>query len=199
MVGGGGGEGSSDSCFPSALSQLQSAGRNLTGPEQQSAAQRSVGRGGAQKYHQLEGHPNLFARICGVSGPLVQCYVQIRGPKASSSHRHLGAIMPFPHCFPSFHPLFCVGAQLSWLVQVLAPHLTPHPTCNLRLAALKSSHSCTGAYISACSSPHQEQESRSRMKTVVFILNVYTQDLLSTTPIFLGALAASREWYTPFL
>lgn len=51
-----GGGSVSDSCFPSALTQLQSASHNLTGLEQPSAAQRCV-RG--QKYLQLKGHPNL--------------------------------------------------------------------------------------------------------------------------------------------
>lgn len=101
------GRGSSDSCFPSALSQLQSASRNpaqgIRGAEQQSGAQRSAGakippiRRSSQF---VLPYPRCSS---GVSGLLVQCYVQIRSQRWTSC-RHLGVIMPFPHCFLSFHP-----------------------------------------------------------------------------------------------
>lgn len=78
-----GGGSPSDSCFPSALSQLQSASRNLTGLEQPSAAQRCVG---GQKYLQLKGHPNVFSHIHGahqhLKPALVQRYVQIHNQKS---------------------------------------------------------------------------------------------------------------------
>lgn len=100
------GRGSSDSCFPSALSQLQSASCNraqrIRGAEQQSGAQRSAGA----KIPPIRRSSQFVLPYpqwsSGVTGLLVH-YVQIRSQRGTSC-RHLGVIMPFPHCFLSFHP-----------------------------------------------------------------------------------------------
>lgn len=158
------GRGSSDSCFPSALSQLQSASRSpaqgITGAEQQSGAQRGAGakippiRRSSQF---VLPYPRCSS---GVSGPLVQCYVQIWSP-AVNELPPSGSDYAFSSLFPAFSPQpssaeFCCAAlsmlaQLPWLVQVLSP------PCNLRLGMLNGGHSCTGVYISTCCSPHHEQ------------------------------------------
>lgn len=123
---------------------------------------------GGQKYLQLEGHPNLFGHIR--ADPLhppgrldpscsgVMCKSVAKSslfPTPSGSHyafSSLFSIFSVPAQLRSAVTLCLRGVQLSWLV-------TPAPpTCNLRLAVLKSSHSSTGAYISTCSSPLQEQK-----------------------------------------
>lgn len=64
---------------------------------------RATGRNSRKRKNlQLESRPNLFPYILvliSASGGRVQRNVQI----PSQTHRHLGAIMPFPHGFPSFH------------------------------------------------------------------------------------------------
>lgn len=122
------GEGSSDSCFPSALSQLQSAGRNLTGPEQQSAAQRSVG--GGPKIPSIRRSSQF---VCPYPRRSSASQTLLSGVMCKSRTQKLAVLTAIWEqlCLflIVFHPftLFCVGAQLSWLVQVLAPHLTPRP------------------------------------------------------------------------
>lgn len=177
----------------------QSTAASRSWPRRATASECSSEQCRGQKYLQLEGHPNLFGHIRADSPPSLHspavsalhalALCANLWPRARCSHHHLGAIMPFPHCFPSFRcssAMFCSYPLSAWGSALLACYPRPPSTCNLRLAVLKSSHSSTGAYISTCSSPLQEQK---------FALNglfsfstcspsLHVRVLLSTPPSF---------------
>lgn len=161
----GGGCWLSDSCFPSALSQLQPAGRGLAGPQRQSAAWSSAGAKNTfnQKVIpiclaisvQTAPPPNFPPRP---SGSFMLCrYVQIRGQVLAvpaTIWERLRLFLIVFHLFTA--ALLCSAVTLFSALS--ACYLRPPSTCNSRLAVLKSSHSSAGADISTCSSPLQEKK-----------------------------------------
>lgn len=109
----------------------QSTAASRSRPRRATAAECGSEQRRGQKYLQLEGHPNLFGHIrvdrsvpqlpsLAVSTLHAMPLCANLWPRARCSRHHLGAIMPFPHCFPSFHcgsAVFCCPSfQLSRLV-----------------------------------------------------------------------------------
>lgn len=174
----------------------QSTAASRSRPRRATAAECGSEECGGQKYLQLEGHPNLFGHIR--ADPLhppgrldpscsgVMCKSVAKSslfPTPSGSHyafSSLFSIFSVPAPLRSAVTLCLRGVQLSWLGTP-----TP-PTCNLRLAVLKSSHSSTGAYISTCSSPLQEQKfaQNGLFSFLTCTTFLHVQALLSTAPIF---------------